>query len=218
MATSPETFAELATFLADFGDIPPERILLRPLPGTATEADLIALLDGPRKRLCELVDGVLVEKPVGAAESLLGATVLRLLGNFVEERDLGLTFGADAPFRLLPGLVRMPDVSFVSWARLPDERLPDEALAPVAPDLAVEVLSPSNTKKEMQRKLRDFFLAGVREAWLIYPKTQTAEVYTAPDKKRRIARTGTLDGGAIIPGFRLPLADLFARMNRRKRA
>jgi Uma2 family endonuclease len=220
MATVPDddlegTFAEL---LQKLGGIPAHRILMKPPPGTATEKDVLAALEAPRKRICELIDGALVEKPVSTLGAALGGIVFRLLGNHVEEHDLGLTVPADGPVRLFPGRVRYPDASFISWARLPEGHLPDEAVAGVAPDLTIEVISPGNTRDEMTLKLRDYFLAGVREAWLIYPKTQTAEVYTAPDQKRRIPKSGALDGGAIVPGFRLSLADLFARMNCRKRA
>src|SRR5262249_54902087 len=101
------------------GDIPLERIQLKPAPGTATETDLIAALELPRKRLCELVDGVLVEKPMGTKESLLAMLLGHHLWTFVEQRDLGLVVGPDGPLRLGIGLVRIPDVSFISWRRLP---------------------------------------------------------------------------------------------------
>src|SRR4051794_3651733 len=89
---SAETLADL---VAQLGDIPLERIRLRPPPGTATEADLIAALEAPRKRICELVDGVLVEKPVGTKEALLAGVIVQLLWNFVEPDDLGVVIPAD---------------------------------------------------------------------------------------------------------------------------
>jgi Uma2 family endonuclease len=82
--------------------------------------------------------------------------------------------------------------------------------------LAVEVLSRGNTKKEIDRKLRDFFKAGVRLAWVIQPKTQTAEVYTSPTKPRHVGKDQSLDGGDVLPGFTLSLKDLFARTKRRR--
>jgi Uma2 family endonuclease len=208
-----ETLADLVKRL---GGIPLERIRLRPALGTATEKDVVAALEAPRKRICELVDGVLVEKPLGTKEALLGGILVQLLWNYVDQHDLGLVIPADGPFRLWLGLVRIPDISFVSWDRLPEGELPDQPVARVIPDLAVEVLSKSNTKKEMERKLGEYFQAGVRLAWLIQPKTQTAEVYTSPTKKRTIDVDQALEGGKVLPGFRLPLKDLFARAARRR--
>src|SRR5438552_3940416 len=178
-STGPETFADL---LAQLGGIPAERVFLRPMPGTATEADVLAALRRPRKRLCELVEGVLVEKVMGTKEGLLAGLILYLLWDFLESHDLGMAFPGDSPFKLKLGLVRIPDVCFISWDRLPTGELPDEAVASVVPDLAVEVLSKSNTRREMERKLRDYFQAGVRLVWFIDPRTETARVYTTPIK------------------------------------
>ena len=213
IADAPETLADL---IQQLGDIPLDRIQLKPAPGTATEHDLIAAMEAPRKRLCELVDGVLVEKPVGTKEGLLAGVIVHYLWTFMERRDLGLVVGPDGPLRLWIGLVRIPDVSFISWDRLPQGELPDEAIAGVVPDLAVEVLSRGNTPKEMQRKLREYFEAGVRLVWFIYPKTQTADVYTSPTDMRRIGKSQSLDGGDVLPGFKLPLAKLFSRARRRR--
>jgi Uma2 family endonuclease len=201
--------------LDQLGNVPLNRIWRRPAPGTATEEDVLAAERLPQKRLCELIDGVLVEKAMGTRESLLGMALGRLLGNYVEQHDLGLILGGDGMLKLEAGQVRIPDVSFISWKRLPQGELPDEAIANVVPDLAVEILSEGNTKGEMQRKLRDYFIAGVRLVWLIEPNTQTAEVYTAPDEKRRVGKTGTLSGGDVLPGFSPPMKDLFARTRRR---
>jgi Uma2 family endonuclease len=208
-----ETAAEMQEY---FGGIPLERILMNPLPGKAKEKDVIAAEAQSRKRLCELIDGVLVEKGMGAKESLLAAILIQLLGNFCEEKGLGVILGEGGMLRLFPGQVRIPDVSFISWGRIPGGNFPSQPIPHVIPNLAVEVLSPSNTAKEMERKLRDYFFAGVELAWLIDPETQTAEAYTSPTDVRRIAKSGSLDGGAVLPGFRLPLKDLFARTKQPK--
>ena len=78
------------------------------------------------------------------------------------------------------------------------------------------MLSPKNTKKEIARKLQEYFQAGVRLVWIVDPKTQTAQAYTAPTKFRKIGKDQALTGGAVLPGFTLPLKDLFARLRRRK--
>ena len=212
--TGRESFADL---LERIGGVPLDRIRIPPAAGTATEQDVVAALEAADKRLCELVDGVLVEKAMGTKESLLAGFILHRLHFFLDENDLGLPFGADGAMRLMKGLVRIPDVSFVSWQQMPDG-LPDEAIASLIPDLAVEVVSRRNTKGEILRKLRDYFLAGVQLVWVIQPRTETAEVYRAPDRKKRVAKAGVLDGGDVLPGFRLPLPELFARANRKPAA
>jgi Uma2 family endonuclease len=204
----------VADLVRELGDIPLERIRRRPAPGTATEADVVGALEAPRKRICELVDGVLVEKVLATKEGMLAMVIGYFLLTYLSTNKKGLVLGADSPTRLRLGLIRIPDVCFISWERVPGDELPDEAITSVIPDLAVEVLSPGNTKKEMERKLKDYFQAGVRLVWLVQPKTQTAEVYTSPTKKRKIGKDQALDGGDVLPGFSLPLPQLFDSIKR----
>jgi Uma2 family endonuclease len=206
----------LADLLHELGDVPPERVFWDPIPGTATVEDVTRFVDGADKRLVELVDGTLVEKPMGCYEGRVGLLIGRILDEFVEEHDLGLCFGADATIRFAVRVVRLPDVSFVPWSKMPNRELPPEQVPPLIPDLAVEVLSPSNTRGEMARKRRDYFPAGVRLVWQIDPETHTAEVFTAPEAKTTIAADGMLDGGDVLPGFQLSLARLFQRAGKRR--
>ena len=199
-----------------FGMIPAERILLCPAPGTATEKDVV-FLNEHCDRLCELVDGVLVEKAVGAKESLLAGILIHYFWTFLETHDLGIALGADAMLRLVPGLVRAPDVSFISFDRLPGGELPDQPVPNLVPDLAVEVISKGNTKKEMARKLEEYFRNGVRLVWLIYPKTRTVDVYTSAEEKTTLRNGQTLDGGEVLPGFSLALTEFFAPRRQAKR-
>lgn len=201
--------ADLQTYL---GDIPLCRIRLDPPPGKATERD-VERINAKEDRLYELVDGILVEKPMGFRESFLAVVLLRLLGNFVEHHKLGILTGADGTIKLAPKLVRIPDAAFFSWKRLPGGKIPKEAIPELAPDLAAEVLSESNTQREMERKLKDYFLADVRLVWLIDPESRTAQVYTAPDQCTAIGPGQALEGGDVVPGFRLPLAELFAKLD-----
>jgi Uma2 family endonuclease len=205
----------LADKLRQLGNVSPKRILWKPRPGTATEKDVLKYLDAADKRLVELVDGVLVEKTLGTNEGHIGIVLGQFFLNFLDEHDLGSVYGTDSPFRILPNQVRLPDVCFASWKTLGGE-MPGDSIAGVVPELVVEVLSKSNTKGEMNRKRRDYFLAGVREVWIIDPKTQTAEVYTSPHDKRSIGIDGALTGGDLLPGFSLPLKKLFARINRKR--
>src|SRR5262249_32272877 len=123
---------------------------------------------------------------------------------------IGKAFGADGFMRLMPGLVRIPDISFISWERLRGTNLRAKGIADLVPDLAVEVLSETSTKGEMQHKLRDYFLSGVRLVWFVHPKPETAEISTAPDRKKRVGKRGVLKGEDVLPGFTLSLPELFA--------
>jgi Uma2 family endonuclease len=203
----------VADLLEKLGGIPADRVRLRPAPGTATEQDLIAI-QRREKRNCELINGVLVEKPLGYPESSLAAWIITLLSNFVHQRDLGNVAGESGSTRLMPGLVRIPDVSFISWDRLPERMIPSEPILGLAPDLAVEVLSPSNTKQEMDLKVREYFLSGTRLVWLVDPRKRCVRVYTAPDQPRLVKEDQTLDGGDVLPGLNLPLCEMFARTPR----
>src|SRR5262249_28109228 len=121
--------------------------------------------------------------------------------------------GADGMMRLAPGLIRIPDVAFLNWDRFPNRQIGTEPIPDLAPDLAVEVLSPSNTEREMERKLQDYFRVGVKLVWYIDPRRRTVDVYPAPDQTTRLTADQILDGGVVLPGFQLPLADLFAELD-----
>lgn len=112
--------------------------------------------------------------------------------------------------RLFPGLVRIPDVAFASWSRLPGRTVPTEPIPDLVPDLAVEVLSVSNTPREMERKLGEYFAAGVCLVWLIDPRQRTVQVFDAPSTSRTLQASDHLDGGSVLPGLAIPVADLFA--------
>jgi Uma2 family endonuclease len=213
----PGSFGNVADLIHRLGDIPAERILMDPLPGTANEDDLLRTLERPESIPVELIDGVLVEKAVGAKESLLAAWLVQALWSFAEENDLGVVLGEGAPTRLRLGLVRLPDVSFVSWRRIPGDEFPDDAISGLVPNLAVEVLSPSNTKREIELKLDEYFKAGVQTAWIIDPKSETARIYTSRSRFSEISPDGELVAGRILPGFRLTLRDVFAASRRRRK-
>jgi Uma2 family endonuclease len=164
------------------------------------------------------VDGVLVEKVMGHAESYLAMWLGHLVQTFLDENDLGFVAGESAATRLLPGLVRIPDVSFISWDRLPSREVPTDPIAGLAPDLAVEVLSRGNTRAEMQRKLKEYFLAGVRLVWFVDPARRAVQVFTSPDDSATLMEGQSLGGGDLLPGLSVPLRKLFARLPRKKSA
>ena len=187
-------------------DIPVGRVLLQPTPGTATVADAEAILR-LEKRLCELVDGILVEKAMGWYESVLACVLIQLLRNHVGPQRLGIVAGEGGIVQLAPRLVRIPDVAFFARHRLPDGKLPTKPIPSLVPDLAVEVLSVSNTAAEMQRKLRDYFEAGVVLVWYLDPEKRVVRVYEAVDRMISLDEAGTLDGGVVLPGFTLRVRD-----------
>jgi Uma2 family endonuclease len=204
----------VADLIDRLGGIPPERIRIKPPPGQATVADVIEI-EHRENRICELVDGVLVEKAMGFHEGFLAGFLLMRLRMFADPINAGLVNGADGMMQIFPGLVRIPDVAFLSWSRFPEGRLPKEPVPHLVPDLAVEVLSRGNTRREMDRKVQEYFAAGVRLVWLVDPVKRSVAVHTSSSDSRKLREADSLDGGDVLPGFALPLAELFAELDRR---
>ncbi len=208
IAFDAETMADV---LHRLGGVSPNRVRFRPYP--ATVADVVQI-ERRENRLFELVDGVLVEKVMGHPESRVASAIIIALGNYLERNDIGTISGEGGMFRLPDNLVRIPDVAFARWERFPDEESMEESVPEVVPDLAVEVLSESNTPGEMSRKLREYFRAGVRLVWFIDLDEKAVTVYTSARKSKTLHASGTLDGGRVLPGFELPVQRLFARLQR----
>jgi Uma2 family endonuclease len=202
-----------ADWLHDLGDIPLERIIMDPWPGTATEKDLLVVVE-QGKRLCELVDGTLVEKPVGYLESLIAGWLITELNNFIGSRNLGFVSGEAGMIRMISGRVRLPDVAFVSVKDLPGGKLPPGPIPSLPPTLAVEVLSETNTKAEIQQKLKEYFESGTKLAWIIDPATRTIAVFEqfSEEPARVLHQDDVLDGGSVLPDFSLNVSRLFVRL------
>ena len=192
----------------DLGDVPLERVIFNPAPGTATEADLIRKVE-VEKLLCELINGTLVAKPMGYLESCIAAALIEFLGAYVRRHKLGHVTGEAGLMRLAVGLVRIPDVAFVASGRFPGGKFPREPIPSLAPSLAVEILSESNTAREMKRKVKEYFSAGTDLVWLIDAHARTAKVFETSTRSTEIGRDGTLSGGSVVPGFSLPMRKLF---------
>ncbi len=205
-------FRTLGEVLNQLGGIPPHRVRLSPVPGTATERDLIHENDH-KDRICELIDGVLVEKATGQEESRLAALLISFLIAFVRPRNLGTVLAPDGPSRLSPNQIRYPDVAFVARNRFQGRKNRKEPILDLAPDLAIEVISKSNSRREMERKLRDYFNAGTRLVWYVDPKSRTVRVYTSPKDLTTLGEDQVLDGGEVLPGFTLSLRDLFVELD-----
>lgn len=212
LLTAPSESQTLADLVQRLGDVPLNRIRIPPAPGLATEEHLLEI-HRREKRLCELVEGVLVEKAMGYSESILAVALAGWLRAFVIPRRLGLVSGESGMMRLFPGLVRIPDVAFASWERFPDRRVPAVPIPSLAPDLVVEVLSVSNTEAEMDRKRGEYFSAGVRLVWLVDPRQRMVAVFTSREQSQVLGETETLNGDPVLSGFTLPLRQLFAELD-----
>jgi Uma2 family endonuclease len=179
----------------------------------ATEADALEALDGDDKRLVELIDGELVEKPMGFREGFLASWLATCLTNFAMSRKLGIVAGADGLVRVAPNQLRLPDIAYYPWTTPGFPAAVTSSIGPTAPALAVEVLSDSNTVAEMDRKRIDFFAAGTRLFWIVDAVERTVAVYTSPTEFVLLTGTGILDGGAVLPGFALALPELFGYLD-----
>lgn len=153
--------------------------------------------------------------PAGWKHGGIASTLDRLVGDFVIENNLGMTTAAETGYILYKNpdpdgkdTVRAPDVGFVSAVRIPAD-LPD-GYVPFAPDLAIEVISPNDDADEVDQKVREYLKYGTGMVWLFFPKTRTAAVYT-PATYTPIERDGEIDGGDVLPGFKLPLSDMFPK-------
>lgn len=196
---------------ADFLGVQPERIRTVPPLGTATPEDALHINEGKLGPLCEWVSGLLVEKDISSYESLLAIVLSSRILNHLEKTNTGIVTGADGMLRIFPHRIRLPDAAYISWDRFPDRRLPDAAVYQVIPDLAVEVISRGNRPAEMELKLDEYFVAGVRLVWYIYPQSRTAMVYVSPSLFKEITEKDMLDGGEVLPGFKVRLGELFER-------
>jgi Uma2 family endonuclease len=157
-----------------------------------------------------------VAKPMGYFESKIAVALAYFLHQYLETHPIGEVAGADGPCETLPDHVRKPHVSFISFDRIRKVGRPTRKTLPYSPDLAVEVLSPSNTAEEMDKKLKEYFATGARLVWHIEPELKTARAFTSPDDFEDIPADGTLRGGDVLPGFELPLAKLFEKAGPRQ--
>ena len=196
----------LADLLTGLGGISAARVRLQPFPGTATESDVIAV-HARENRLCELVDGTLVDKVMGFDESIYAALILGALLEYLKTHDLGKIVGADGMMRIFPGVVRIPDTAFISWARYPKGKRRRGEIPLVVPDLIIEVLSEGNTPREMARKLDEYFrrspLGLVRQSQETYhPRLHRKRSICPPPRRSHAGRRRCSAGfRALDPGL-----------------
>ncbi len=161
---------------------------------------------------CELIAGEFVaSSPAGGAHGRLASRINRIVGDFVEKHALGETFGAETGFILShnPDTVRAPDFAFIAAERLSLIGDFDE-FVPIAPDLAVEVVSPHDRWTKIEEKVQDYLRAGTRLVWVLNPKTKTIHVYHGLESVVVLMSKGQLAGGEVLPGFSVAVAQLFA--------
>jgi Uma2 family endonuclease len=179
----------------------------QPTKTLLTAKDLLEM--GEEGEFCELVDGELVKmSPSFLPEARVVRTIFLFLGTFVLQHRLGEVFGPDLGYELTPHRVRAPDVSFVSAEKLAAYGNPQE-FAKLVPDLVVEVISPEVKYGYLQRKIRDYFEAGVRLLWIVDPEMHTVTVYRSPVDLRVLTTADTLSGEDVLPGFSYRIAELF---------
>jgi Uma2 family endonuclease len=159
----------------------------------------------------ELVKGELRKmSPSGSEHGAIIINISVLLGQYVRSKKLGVCFGAETGFKIAshPDTVLAPDVAFIRRERIPESGIP-KRFWPGAPDLAVEVLSPGDTRREVEEKVEDWLEAGARAVWVINPKRRSVTVYRSLTDATRLSEGDELDGGEVVPGFRCKVAEIF---------
>jgi len=176
---------------------------------TMAEFEAIDRLPQNADKILELIDGEIVEKMASNPySSLLASKINFYFMAHVMEHDLGYVTGEAGGYHISDKNMFAPDVAFISKERQPE--LPREGFNPIAPDLAVEVVSPTDSYKDVAKKVRTYLQNGTRMVWVFEPETETVTVHT-PDGQYTLDIDGTLDGGDVLPGFKLPLKKIFSK-------
>jgi len=160
-----------------------------------------------RERIFELIAGELVEKMPSAQPSALALIIAFYLMQLIRPQGLGYVTGSDGGYLMPDGSILIPDVGFISKARLPV--LPERGEAPIAPDLAVEVMSPTDRKRDLRSKAVRYLANGVRLVWLVFPAERVIEVYPIDGDVIALTDADTLTGGDVLPDFSVPVSAVF---------
>lgn len=159
----------------------------------------------------ELVEGELkVMTPAGPRHGRIAMRLGSLIEQYVRQHDLGVVYAAETGFQLRedPDTVRAADAAFVAKSHIPPEGEP-EGYWPIAPDLVVEVISPSDSASALQSKVADWLRAGCRLVWVVYPDTQTVAEHRSLTEVRMLTGGQALEGGDVLPGFACGLSEIF---------
>lgn len=174
---------------------------------TEVQEESTPKLIDPEKQI-EIVDGkVEIKEMAGARHGGIAARTIIKIGIYLESNPIGSLYTADTTFSIGEN-DRMPDVSFVSAKRIPETGEP-EGKWEIAPDLAIEVVSPTDVYSKILKKIREYLKAGVKEVWLVEPEFHTVAVYKPPMKSETLTIEDTLSCEEMLPGFQLPLKEIF---------
>ena len=168
-----------------------------------TEEELMRLPADGRK--WELTDGEAKEVPTAVIHDIIVGTVIGLIRPFAKGR--GYVAASQAGFRMINGNIRVPDVSFYRKSRLPNG--PSAKFQDGAPDLCIEIISPSEERSEMEQKVREYFASGAVYVWQMFPETETLVVFTSPTQSRTLRGRESIDAGELLPGFVCQVRELF---------
>ena len=177
------------------------------LPSTPLTPDDLTRLED--EGLYELVDGKLVEKPMSRIASLSAGRITTALSNHVERGNLGDVL-PEQTFQCFPrdrNLIRRPDVAFITSTRTIG--LPDEGHLPIAPDIAVEVVSPTDRIYELDEKLDDYRSAGVKLVWVVNPNSRSMRVHRLDHSVTELCESDILNGESVLPNFAIRVSELF---------
>jgi Uma2 family endonuclease len=173
---------------------------------TVQEFHAFSELPENKNRLFELINGEVVEKVASFTPSRLAMRLGHLVSSYLDRNPIGYLTGADGSYILSEEHEFMPDIGYISKVRLPQEPA-REVEGP--PDLAIEVKSPTDSKRELRRKAEDYLRFGTKMVWLVFPDEKQVEVYVPGQDVREVGIDGILDGGDVLPGFMLPVRDIF---------
>jgi Uma2 family endonuclease len=180
--------------------------------GIATKLNYLPedLLSMPDRGRYELVDGQLLERNVSYDTSVIGLVLNARLAMYVLAHKLGWVAQSDAGLQIFdrsPRKVRFADGSFLSITRMPNR--PPRGHLRIAPDLTIEIVSPHDEAAEVEQKVAEYFDAGVRLVWVVYPATRSVMVYRPGGKETRLSDSDLLTGEDVVPGFEMPVAEIF---------
>jgi Uma2 family endonuclease len=176
------------------------------MKGPATIDDLLRTPKDGRKY--ELVDGEILVSPAGMLHAKVAAKVLHLIATYLESSPIGEVYSDGVGIQLPNGNVRSPDVTFVRFEKLPGGESP-VGFGEVVPDLAVEILSPNDSVRQVATKIGEFLECGVSLVWIVDPERRTVVVYRSLTDTTTLIDTGTIDGGDVLPGFSAPVRRFF---------
>jgi Uma2 family endonuclease len=179
---------------------------MKTLPVPLSPDDLLAMPDGDHY---ELIDGIPREKRKGAKSDEIAGMIVSAVVTFVRQHRSGHVYGSKTGFRCFPNdRVRKPDISFIAAGRLKDDKSPEGDID-IAPDLAIDVVSPTDTYEEVTSKIMDYKTARVKLIWVISPETKTVLIRRLDGTCSELNESGTLSGEDVLPGFTCPVAELF---------